>query len=81
MCQSGDLEADRPPRPAFYNQPTIAADIFTMPQPTKLYISIINIISIREVQSQYKLDNWVKGIQTGTHGPGLGHGLVVKKEK
>ena len=49
VCQSGDLEADHPPRPAFYNQPTIAADIFTMPQPTKLYISIINIISSKEV--------------------------------
>ena len=29
MC-SGDLEAD-PPGPAFYNRPTIAADIFTTP--------------------------------------------------
>ena len=38
VCR-GDLEAD-PPGPAFYNRPTIAADIFTTPPPTKLYLSL-----------------------------------------
>ena len=38
VCR-GDLEAD-PPGPAFYNRPTIAADIFTTPPPTILYLSL-----------------------------------------
>ena len=38
VCR-GDLEAD-PPGPAFYKRPTIAADIFTTPPPTKLYLSL-----------------------------------------
>ena len=42
VCR-GDLEAD-PPGPAFYKRPTIAADIFTTPPPTKLYLSLSGLL-------------------------------------